>query len=451
MDRRHFLKFAGAAPVLSIAGGAALMGEAGSAAAAGEDYRALVVVFLGGGNDGLNSLVPTDGAYDDYSRARPELALSKSVLASLSGSSAGHSFGLHPALAPLAPLYNGGRLAWIANVGPLVRPATARQVIDRTVAVPSFLLSHSDQVMWQQGWLGDSDTSGWAGRALELLPTALRNGQSAVTMNTDRTLVLGRNSPVSFLSPWDSRYWGQADLAHPETNAAQSLNRMARWQFGNRYEAEYARTFGRSVIESTAFTKAALSAPEPKANFGGDDLARALRKLATLMPVFRQQGYKRQVFLVQWGQFDTHAAQRGTAATSQDAQLATLGAALAAFDQANIASGLDRNVVTLSMTDFGRTLRQASGGGSDHAWGNHWFAMGGPVAGGRVAGTFPTLTLGGPDDCDPNKGGRFVPTTSTDQVGATLMKWLGLPDSALVDAFPHLANFSQPTINLLHA
>jgi uncharacterized protein (DUF1501 family) len=450
MDRRHFLRFAGAAPVVSLLGASSLL-ESGPAHAAGDDYRALVVVFLNGGNDGLNSLVPLDGAYNDYAGARPELAIAKSVLAPLAGTSGGHSYGMHPALASLAPLYNSGRLAWISNAGPLVAPATARQVIDRAVAVPSFLLSHSDQVMWQQGWLGDSVTSGWAGRALELLPTALRNQASAVTMNTDRTLVLGRNSPVSFLSPWDSRYWGQADLAQPQTAPAQALNRMARWQFANQYEAEYARTFGRAVTESTLFTQAALAAKDPAGDFGGDDLSRALRKLASLLPVFKQRGFKRQVFLVQWGQFDTHAAQRGTAATSQDAQLATLARAMSAFDAANQAAGMDQNVVSLTMSDFGRTLRQASGGGSDHAWGNHWFAMGGPVRGGQVVGTLPTLTLGGPDDSDPNGGGRFVPTISTDQVGATLMQWLGLPSTELDKVFPNLANFGQKTINLLHA
>jgi len=449
MDRRHFLRYAGAAPIVSLLGGTGLMGDL--AHAAGDDYRAVIVIFLNGGNDGLNSLVPLDGAYDDYAAARPELALAKSVLTPLSGSSAGHTFGLHPALAPLAPLYDQGRLAWIANAGPLVAPASARQVIERTVAVPSFLLSHSDQVMWQQGWLGDADTSGWAGRALELLPGGLRNGTNAVTMNTDRTLVLGRNTPVSFLSPWDSRYWGQADLAQPQTPAAQSLNRMARWQFANGYEAEYARTFGRSVQESTLFTEAALQAAEPKGDFGSDDLSRSLRKLASLLPVFKRRGFKRQVFLVQWGSFDTHAAQRGTASTSQDAQLAQFARALAAFDAANQAAGLDSNVASLMMSDFGRTLRQASGGGSDHAWGNHWLALGGPVRGGQVLGEFPSLVLGGVNDSDPNKGGRFVPTTSTDQVGATLMQWLGLAPSDLENAFPNLANFGQKTINLLHA
>ncbi len=427
------------------------MGLLGSASrAATDDYRVVVCIYLNGGNDGLNSLVPMDGAYDDYASVRPALALAKDTLTPLAGSSAGHSFGMHPALAPLAALYNKGRLAWVANAGPLVMPATARQVLDHAVSVPSFLLSHSDQAMWQQGWTGDSDTSGWAGRALELLPTSLRNSANAVTMSTDRTLVQGRTSPVSYMSPWDSRYWGPADLANPAAQQAQVLNRMAQWQFANQYEAEYGRTFRRSIDDSTLFTQISLTATEPKASFADNDLGRSLKKLATVLPGFKSRGFKRQVFQINWGGFDTHTSQRSSAATSQDSQLKLLGAALAAFDQAIVAAGLDQNVVTVMLSDFGRTLRPASGGGSDHAWGNHWFAMGGPVAGGQVLGTFPTLTLGGPDDADPDRGGRFVPTTSTDQVGATQMRWLGLPEDQLHSAFPNLANFSQKTIALLH-
>ncbi|MES2148354.1 MAG: DUF1501 domain-containing protein [Pseudomonadota bacterium] len=444
MDRRHFLRLAGAAPALGLLGG-------GVADAAASDYRVLVCLFLMGGNDGLNSLVPTDGAYTDYSAARPTLALQKNSLTMLSGNSAGHSFGMHPALAGLAAQYNKGRLAWIANVGPLIQPATAAQVMNHSVKVPSFLLSHSDQQSWQQGWLGDVDLSGWGGRALELLPTSLRNAFSAVTMTTQRTLVLGRNSPVAFLNPGDSRYWGRADLAMSARDNVQALNRMANWQFANQYDAEYSATFARGLDEATSFTAAELAATVPAGDFGTEQIGISLKKLASVLPVFKSRGYKRQVILLPWGNFDTHTNQRGGTKTSQDAQLAVVNKALSAFDAAVVASGLDQNVVTLGMTDFGRTLRPASGGGSDHAWGNHWFALGGPVAGGQVLGAFPTLVPGGPDDGDPGAGGRLVPTTSSDQVGATLMQWLGLPDNHVTDAFPYLANFSQKTIALLHA
>ena len=450
MKRRLFLK--STAPLGAAMGTAGLLGSLslpGSAATG--DYRALVVVFLTGGNDGNNTLVPTDGAYFDYNRARPDLSLPKDSLVALAGNSAGHTFGVHPALAPLAALYGQQRLAWIANAGPLVVPATAQQVMAHTVELPPYLLSHSDQQNMTQGWMGDADASGWAGRALEQMPGNLKNALGAVTFDSNRTLVLGKQSRVAFMSNGGPRYWGNADLAHPEQFWAQSLNRMAQWQFSNDYEAEYARTFGGGVAESTLFTQAFLKAGTPQANFESDPLASKLKSLASVMPVFKSSGYKRQVFLVNWGSFDTHSGQKGSGATTQDSQLSTLAKALAAFDQANQAAGLNLDVTTLVMSEFGRTLRPASGGGSDHAWGSHWFAMGGAVAGGQVLGQLPALVLGGADDSDPQRGGRFVPTTSVDQVGATMMQWMGLPAASQLDVFPNLKNFSQKTLSLLSA
>jgi uncharacterized protein (DUF1501 family) len=377
--------------------------------------------------------------------------LARDSLAALNGQSAGHSFGVHPALSPLAGLYNQQRLAFIANAGPLLQPTTAAQVLARTAALPPFLLSHSDQVAMQQGWGGDEDASGWAGRAMERLPGALRHPLGAVTMDSNRTLVLGRNSRVAFMSPGGARYWGNADLANPGSYWSQSLNRMAQWQFANQYEAEYANSFGGSVDESTLITQAFLRAQAPQASFGPDNLATALRSLASVMPAFKSMGYKRQVFLINWGSFDTHTGQRGSADLSQDAQLAVLAQALSAFDQANRASGLDLDVTTLMMSDFGRTLKPASGGGSDHAWGNHWFVMGGAVAGGQVIGQLPSMVLGGVDDFDRAGEGRFVPTTATDQVGATLMQWMGLPAASLGEVFPHLTHFTQKNLGFMSA
>ena len=417
--------------------------------AVGEEYRALVVLFLTGGNDGNNLIVPTDAMYNDYQAARQNLALPKASLINLAGTAAGHSFGLHAALAPMVPLYEQQRLAFIANAGPLVVPSTALQAKNNEVDLPPFLLSHSDQIAIQQGWTVQDDNSGWAGRGLELLPSALRHPINAVTMTSARTLVRGKRSSVSFMARDGSRYWGAADLANPKTLAAQQINRMAQWQFSNHYEAEYARTFGGAVDDSTRFTQALLQARDPNADFGSGTLGDNLRALAKVLPVFKAQGYRRQVFLVSWGNFDTHVNQRGADANTQDAQFSVMSKAVAAFDESNRAAGLDMNVVTLMLSDFGRTVRPGSGGGSEHAWGNHWFALGGPVQGGTMHGIFPSPVLGGVDDGDRNKNGRHVPTTSTDQVGATVMQWMGLERSSFHDVFPNLANFSNKTIPLL--
>jgi len=451
IHRRKLLGgLAGLGPLAAGTGLMSTLGSAGLAASSG-DYKATVVLFLNGGNDGHNTLIPVDAAYGDYAAARGALTLPKSSLLPLAGTAAGHSLALHPALSPFVDLYNRGRMGWIANVGPLVQPATAAQVLAGAVEVPAFLLSHSDQTAIQQGWQVKDDTSGWAGRALELLPTELQNPLSAVTTSVQRTLVTGRHSRVAFLTNNGSRYWGTADLAQPQSLATQSINRMAQWEFANPYQAEYARTFGAAVADSTLFTQALMKTETPAADFGSGDLADSLRTLAQLLPAFKAQGLRRQVFLVQWGRFDTHADQLGNRATSQDTQLATVAKAVAGFDATVHAAGMDQDVVTLMMSDFGRTLRQGSGGGSEHGWGNHWFVLGGPVAGGTVVGSIPTLKLGGPDDGDANKNGRMVPTIATDQVGATLMRWMGLPDILQSEVFPNLAHFSQKTLPLLHA
>lgn len=446
MDRRQFLKFGGTSSAIGMLTGSSVMGLLDTANAATDDYRVLVCIFLSGGNDGNDTLIPVDAGYNDYSKAHADLSLAKDSLIRLSGISGGREFGLNPALSPLAPLYNQGRLSWIANVGALIQPTTTQQVLEYSAILPPFLGSHNEQQKFQQGWLGDEESSGWAGRSLELLPSSLISSVSAVTMNTNRTLVLGKKSSVAFLSQNDSRYWGAADLAQPNQIGTQTLNRMTQWQFKNEYQAEYMRTLKATIRDSTIFTQASLTAREPAASFESNELALSLKKVASIIPEMKKMGIKRQVVLIQWGSFDTHSGQRGTGTGAQDGQLASLGKALAAFDQANVAAGMNLNVTTAVLSEFGRTLRPASGGGTDHAWGNHWMVMGGPVIGGRVFGKFPSLVLGGVDDSDPGAGGRFVPSTSTDQFGASLMQWLGLPTSQFTTAFPNLKNFSEKTL-----
>ena len=422
-------------------------------AAEASDYRVVVVVFLTGGNDGHNCLVPTDAAYSDYQRSRTNLALAKDSLVALPGSSAGHTFGLHPALTPLVPLYAQQRLAWIANAGPLVEPATGGQVRDNLVQVPPFILSHSEAVLIQQGWTVQDDLSGWAGRAIERLAIPLRHPLNTITMSDNRTLVQGRTSAPAFLEafamPKDFGYFDLLVTEGAADRSADVLRLLARRQSANHYANEYLRTLERTLDNATLLARLTAASAEPTQDFGSSDLGSRLRRLARLLRGAKAQGYRRQVIYVDWGGFDTHANQRGNSSTTQDAQLVPVAQALAGFDEANRSAGLDDNVVTLMLSDFGRTLRPGSGGGSEHAWGNHLFALGGPVAGGQVIGTFPDLTLGGPDDGDRQSNGRHVPSIATDQIGATLMQWLGLPASDLDDVFPWLVNFQQKTIPLL--
>ncbi|MES2297743.1 MAG: DUF1501 domain-containing protein [Pseudomonadota bacterium] len=431
-----------------LAAGLGLVSRASLAAS--DDYRVLVVVHLQGGHDGHDVLIPTDGAYLDYAKVRGDLALAKDSLIALNGNSAGHTFALPPALKSLAPLYNTGRLAMVANVGALIKPVRAVDVAAQAALVPPFLFSHSDQTAYIQGWMGDADPSGWAGRAVELMPAALRKTMPVISYAWDSTLVLGRTSRFAQAQAGGGQYWGASDLNQPHDVSTSALQALGNLQSNNLYEAEYARTFRATFQDATALSLASAKAGVPAGNFGSDSLATDLRHVASMLPVFKAQGVRRQVILVSLGRFDTHVTQRGSSEFSLDTQLAIVGPALAAFDTAIRAAGLDQNVVTLTMSEFGRTLLPTATG-TDHAWGNNWLLMGGLVQGGQVLGTLPSLVLGGPDDGDPYKKGRWVPTTSSDQVGATLMQWLGLPSEQLLAAFPNLSNFAQKTLPLLRA
>lgn len=449
-SRRLLLKRLGAVGL--GAGVTSLMGfGASSTVAATTDYKAMICVYLNGGFDGNDALIPTDGAYQDYAKARPSLAIAKDSLITLSGNSAGHTFGMPPSMKDLAALYDRGRLCMVANVGALIKPVTAAQVLNRTASLPPFLLSHSEQSAYIQGWMGDADASGWAGRAVELLPTSLKDKLPVISYTSDNTLLLGKQSRVTQTNANWGSYWGAADISNNSDPLSGIIESMGLMQSRNAFEAEYARTLGATFRDAVSMSLLSKKALPPSNAYPKNELADSLRHIASLMPLFKAAGIKRQVFLVSYGSFDTHTSQRGTGASSFDTQMLSVAQALAAFDQSVLAAGLDLNATTLTMTEFGRALQPASGGGTDHAWGNHWWLMGGAVKGKQVLGSFPSLSLGGVDDGDQWKKGRWVPTTSSDQVGATLMEWLGVPSSQLVSVFPSLANFSQKTLPFLHS
>lgn len=413
-------------------------------------YRALVVVFLDGGNDGHNCLVPTDGAYGDYQRSRSNLALPRSSLVDLAGSVDGRRLGIHPAMSPLTDLYSAGRLAFVANVGALEEPATGEQVRDGAVSVPPFLLSHPEQVARQQGWTGGDDPTGWGGRTLDALSGALRHPLGGVTLTTSRRLVQGRRRPAAFIPLDRPGAWGLADLGQPASEHTQRLLRMAQGQHANRYLNDYARNLEAAVNDSVRFIAAVPPGLPVDPAFSNDPLGLQLGKLAGWLPSFRQAGYRRQMFLVTLGGFDTHANQRGAGPETQDALLAQVAGALKAFDAALVRAGMSHDVTTLVMSEFGRTLRPGSGGGSEHGWANHWMLMGSSVRGGTVHGRFPSLVLGGEDDGDRQRHGRMVPTLSSDQIGATLSTWLGLEPALLASVYPGLVRFPAAVLPLMH-
>lgn len=455
MNRRKLLKYLSAAGTVGVGTGLGMMSLNSQSTSAGP-YKALVVIHLNGGNDANDMLVPMDGAYSDYQKSRPSIAVAKNNLLFLSNQYFGHTLGINNAMASLLPLYNSGKLGFIANAGALVKPTTVSQVLNGTATLPPFLYSHPEQSQIIQGWMGDEDPSGWGGRALEAIAGSSRLKAPLVSIDSGaQTVVLGQRSRILNASSHFSRHLGPANLTDRSSNWTQIMESITRLQSPVDVESEYARTFRSVFMDSAELAQAEQVTKEPSGNFEDNDLARRLRFAARVMPFYRAAGASNQIYAIEWGDFDTHANQRGNGdqggRMGQDAQLAQLANALVAFDQSLQTSGLSNQVAVLVTSEFGRTLDPASGLGSDHAWGSHWMVMGNMVGGSRIYGnSFPRLILGGVDDAHDGRRGYWVPQLSSDQVAADLLVWLGLSQDRLTQVLPNLANFSQKTVGYLN-
>ena len=439
LSSRRKLMFGGTAAATLTALG---LSTRGTTQTISRDYRALVCIYLNGGNDGNNTLVPLDKGYLDYARSRGSLALANAELIQLPSSSNGRPLGLHPSCRELARLYDEKKLAFVLNTGPLIRPVTKEQVLGGTADLPPALFSHTDQSDVVQGWQGGDDQSGWAGRALESSSLDVGDLLKGIS-NSQRALLLkGQAYSPAFFDINGSSKWGQASLVNSSDPIFRALRDLAAIKPNeNPYLAEYSRSLSTSLEQSAELARAIATSSDPQTPFGATSLDDKLRFLAKLLPVFKQAGYQRQVFMVDWGAFDTHTGQRGGDILTQDYQLGVVSKAMGSFQAALDVAGLSENVTTFMMTEFSRTLMPATSNGSDHAWGNHFWVMGGRVRGGTVYGQLPDLVLGGKDDCDDEKEGRFVPTIATDQYGATLLNWLGISPLGIARAFPNLGNF----------
>ncbi len=455
MKRREFLAGASLSAGKLLIGGGLSLSVIPESHARQSGYKALVVVFLNGGNDGNDILVPVDAAYDDYYRARPSIAIKKDALKSFQSKHLGHSMGLNPAMSALLPLFNSGKLAFVSNVGPLIEPTTVADVLSNRAKIPPFLLSHPEQTSTVQGWMGDEDQSGWGGRALEVLGESAKLKAPLISVdNGARTLVRGRKSRIVSGNSWGQRNMGWANLTDTSNDWTQIVESITRLQSANKLQSEYARAFRGIFTDATELALGFQKTPAPKGNFADNDIARQLKFTAQAANFYKTAGASRQIYALQWGQFDTHVNQRNDSPNSnasQDTQLSQLSAALVAFQESIDAAGLGNDVTVLVTSEFGRTLDPAAGYGSDHAWGSHWWVMGSAVKGAQIYGNkFPSLVLGGVDDGDPGKRGYWVPQYSSDQVAADVLQWLGLPASRFVDVMPRLANFTKKTVGFMN-
>jgi uncharacterized protein (DUF1501 family) len=427
---------------------------------AATDYKALVCVFLNGGNDGNNMFVSLD-QYTAYSnvRAAAGLAIAQASLLPVSPVSGG-SYGFHPNMPEMRDLFNSGKLAVLCNSGPLVEPLTRTTYQNGTGKKPLQLFSHSDQVgLYQTSIANSVSQTGWGGRLAD--KTQGLNGSATFPSNVS---IAGINL---LLSGVDTRQLAVADsntsLANVlQLNAApttaEQTPRMVSFNelrtFDNNYKLVKAASDTRS---SSIQTDNALSSVSPTLTtvFPNTTLGRQLKQVALLIKACTDAtagiNMKRQIFFTQLGGFDTHSAEIG----GQGGLLAQVSQAISAFYAATVELGIQDKVTTFTMSDFGRTLQPAGTGvnavGTDHAWGNHQLIVGGSVLGHTLYGTYPTLALGGPDDTDggSNPRGRWIPTTSVEQYAATLATWYGLSTTDLSAVFPLIDRFATTNLGFL--
>ncbi|MDT5272527.1 MAG: hypothetical protein QOH49_4713 [Acidobacteriota bacterium] len=449
------------------------LGLVGAYAQAATDYRALVCIFLSGGNDCNNTIVPLDQTtFDQYTAVRggAGLALAQSSLIPINPPSQGRQYGLHPNLSPevatptqargLLDIWNQGRLAVVTNVGPLVEPLTRTTYLNGTGKRPLQLFSHSDQVnQWQSSIANAVSRTGWGGRLAD--KSAALNGSATfpqvVTIAGVSLFVTGQSALPLAINDSNSTLGASLPLTMTANSSGTSspsdvTTRRAAFDALRALDAEKILIKADADTRSSALrTKAQLdTAPNtdyPK--IPNTTLGRQLEQIARVIALRDTLGVKRQIFFCVLGGFDTHSSQRTNG--GQDGLFTQLSQAMRGFWDTLGDIGMQNNVTTFTLSDFGRTFQPSGTGatvvGSDHGWGSHHFVMGGAVRGGNFYGTYPTLALGGPDDADTR--GRWIPSTSVEQYAATLASWYGLSASDFPAVFPLLDRFPTPNLGFL--
>ncbi len=453
LSRREFLKRASA---LSFAGTAtpfalnlASIGSASAQVAGG--YRAVVCLFLFGGNDHTNTIIPYDQTeYNEYFNSRPDIALMRNDLAGTAtapvASQGGRSFAFHPSLTSLKGLYASGNLAVVANVGPLIEPTTKTQYQNRSVPLPPKLFSHNDQQsVWQANTaVGEGARLGWGGRMGDML--ASQNGLpifTAVSAAGNTVFLSGENVLQYQMSTSGAiNIRGISGSLFGSSSASSLYQQLITRNSSHLFEDELGNVISRS-IDSNALLSSSLP---PASQFitpvpSGNRLASQLNIVARMIFARGSLGTSRQVFFVSQGGFDNH----DFLLDRHGGLMQTLDEAIGAFYGWLGEMSMENNVTLFTASDFGRTLT-SNGDGSDHGWGAHHFVVGGAVQGGDIYGTFPQVAFGTPEDV---RQGNLLPSTSVDQYAATFARWLGVTDTNVPDVIPNIVNFSPRYLDFL--
>ncbi len=415
-------------------------------AALSEDYRAIVCVFMFGGNDANNLIVPRDPAdYTQYAGPRGRLAIARDSLLSVKPVNVqGREFGLHPAMTGVQGLFNSGKAAVIANVGPLARPLTKAEYRG-TGLKPTNLFSHSDQQgLWSTGMPDTSIRSGWGGRMGDkvyqtnpsgTLTTAISVGGGSAFLNGD----IIRPFPVSSSGRFGLDFYNEND---PNNQLSVALKKMLGTPQSNLMGGVWLEVLGGAIANQKQLSTALAGTPPFTTTFPNSGIGDGMEMIARLLSVRKTFGAKRQVFFVGIGGFDTHGDEQ---IQRQAELLGDVSTAMTALYNATTELGIAENVVSFTSSDFSRTF-VTNGRGSDHAWGAHHLVVGGSVKGNAMYGTFPQLVVNGPDDVSD---GRWIPTTSVDQYAATMAKWFGLNAGEIAQVFPNISRFATADLGFM--
>ena len=442
-SRRDFLRDAiRSVSAVGALGALGRFGEMNALAAGSSGYQALVCIFLSGGNDGHNTVIPIATSQQNFSlyqSARGAMGLAQASLLPIHNGS--DVYGLHPQLPEIQGLYNAGHAAVLANVGMLVKPIdrVAYNTNNSTI-LPNALFSHSDQAgQWQSSIPTGLGNTGWGGRIADVLqPSNTGATFPAATSTNGSSLFLTGQQTFAANVPS-----GSATLLS-YGNAARQTGMQQLLAFDNGLQLVQAAngTLGRGQSYANALSAALAGATLATQFPAGNPLALQLQTVARIIKVRGALGLSRQIFFCELDGFDTHSGQLAI----QSALLQQLSQAVLAFYQATQELAVDSSVTTFTASEFGRSLTPNSTG-TDHAWGSHHFVIGTGVKGGQFYGQFPPLALG--SDYDATGTGALIPTSSVDQYGATLAQWFGVGAANLPAIFPNIGNFTTTNLGIL--
>jgi len=442
--RRDFMRLACcSAAGASLVGGLSKFGLVSALAQGTSDYKALVCIFMFGGNDGNNMVIPIDTRYTAYQTARSNLALPQGQLLPLQSGNQS-IYGLHPNMPELQSIFNNQKnLAILANVGTLVQPTT-QQAYQAYTNLPENLYSHSDQQdQWQSAQLMGTPTAGWAGKIADSVQSSF-NGAAQfppiLSISGNPVFCTGVTEQPFTMNPGQTP--GLQGFGNDAASDARFLavQQLLTFDSGFSMVQSANSVTGQAVQYAVVLADALKNVPALQTKFPNTYLSQQLQQVAQVIAARSALGMGRQIFFCSYGGFDTHSDQ-----LVQQVELMTqLSQGMSAFYEATQELGVTNNVTTFTLSEFSRTLQPGTNGGTDHAWGNHQLVLGGAVKGNTLYGNFPTLALGGPDDAGNN--GRWIPTTALDQYAATMASWFGVSNANLPTIFPNLANF--PTNNL---